>query len=227
MAIGLYRKSFKLAELQELIRRLTKIAEEKGGEIILKNPLYLHFVEVGDAFTKALDLTHSTEMGEKIKALDLKRDNLYTQIYSVIKAYEELDVSDLTEAHPQQMAARFLRPFFDKKGSIHQLSYAEETTALRSLFESLNHAEAQNALKTLSLDGVYDALVKCQAAFEACIDQKNKKVVLLHQQQSATSLKKALIQAVNDFCRYIESLAKMDEKWLGFYREIEVAIANI
>ncbi|MGN0728679.1 DUF6261 family protein [Treponema sp.] len=188
-----------------------------------------------DAFLKAVmaevetlsaQLTSAIRQDKVLSTLeeaDSVRDEAVKSLGTLLDGYAAIPIASKKEA------AEKLRAVFAKYGkSITQANYASESSLIESLLEDFGKSEAQESAK--ALEGVAEILGQIRTAQDAFAKASDEYTAASSvKTESASSLKKPLVSAINDrLVPYIAAMTMANSSLYGdFAAKAEMEISRV
>ena len=176
--------------LSDAIVRIYKSLEE-SSPVLSDGYLKEVMTEVEKYSVSITTAIKSDKASSNLDVVDAKRDEILRQIFAALSGYAALPIPAL------KSSAETLIAITAKYKGIANESYARESSLISSLLEDLGADEAKEAIG--ALQGVGDlvsALATAQDEFNKANDAYNAATAA--KSESATSLKKPLLYAIND-----------------------------
>ena len=174
------------------------------------------------AETEALSASLTTTIkadkaSSNLDVADSKRDEIIRQLNAALTGYANLPIPAF------HAAATPLLEIMAKYKGITSESYARESSLIKSLLEDLSAADAKNAIASLQGIGeLVNTLTVAQNEFDQANDAFNVATAL--KTESATSLKKPLLNLIND--RIVPYLVAMKLAKPGIYGDFVSKVEN-
>jgi hypothetical protein len=154
-------------------------------------------------------------MGQEIADLDRQRDSYFSGFHEVIKGMSRFSVT------PYNNAAKLL-PLFEKeqkRRTMGQKTYAQETAAMDRLHEDLNTDENNALMDSLGLISMESRLHDANQHFKLLYPKAIDANAALLQQSSASKKRKPLEEALRDFYTLVEAMKKI-APWTDLHADL-------
>ena len=176
-----------LDTVSDVLVRLYKADTAVAGDNYLKGVM----AEVGEYSDKITSAIKSDKTASTLDAADAKRDEIIRSLGTLLNGYAVIPVAD------KKAAAEKLLAVFGKYKGITGESYANESSLVESMLEDFAADSLADSIK--ALEGVSSYLADLRAAqdeFNKANDEFT--AASTNKGESATSLKKPLLSAIND-----------------------------
>ena len=206
--------------LSDAIVRIYKSLAEDSA-VAADNYLKEVFAEIEKYSAKITTAIKTDKASSTLDEADAKRDEIIKQLNAALTGYANLPIPAF------QTAAASLLAITAKYKGIASESYARESSLISSLLEDLGADSAKEAVS--ALQGVGDlvsALATVQDEFNKANDAYN--AASANKSESATSLKKPLLSAINDkLVPYLTAMALANRAAYGdFVGKVENEITR-
>lgn len=157
-------------------------------------------------------------MGKKVSEIDAERDALFNGIKGYLRGYCLLPLL------PYYSDAQELMQVLVKHNlKLNELSYAEKSSLLIKLIESLELKENLEKLKKINLESSFLALKEKQTEFEKIYSQQAEANAELRGMESATSIRTKLEDALKSYFSLVTGM-KSIEVWKDLYLDLNEII---
>ena len=187
------RVNVRITEIDALSDAIVRIYQSlaEDSAVVADNYLKEVFAEIESYSAKITTAIKTDKASSTLDEADAKRDEIIKQLNAALTGYANLPIPAF------QTAAAALLTITAKYKGIASESYARESSLISSLLEDLSADGAKEAIG--ALQGVGDlvsALATAQDEFNKANDAYN--AASAAKSESATSLKKPLLAAIND-----------------------------
>ncbi len=213
--------TLRIAEINGLA---DSIAAHYRNEAGLKDDAFLSGV-MAEVESLSAKITVAIRQDRAVSGLDeadTVRDNAVKSLGTLLEGYAAIPLAG------KRASAQKLLSVFGKYGkSITSANYTAESALIKSLLEDFAKADAADIQ---NLPGVAESLAEIRAAQDAfSVANVEYTRAASSKVESATSIKKPLVSAINDrLVPYLNTMAMVDgEKYGNFVRHVEAEIAKM
>lgn len=194
--------------------RTVEYSERTANESVTTSPLLAELKAKSEEYNSVVLKKGYSGMGTSVIEADLTRDRVYQNVKRILQGF-----AGFPETNRGKAALALLKAF-DDAGSIHGLSYADETAVLNKIMTALQTDENKANVTVLAMEEEFRQLEESQNNFNQIFFDQVDANAELRKQSSASAIRNELENVLRDYFAYVSAMRRI-EPWDDLYQALK------